>query len=94
MYRRSEISQHRTLKTKVWVTYEDSVYDITQFIKVHPGGAEKLMMAAGGAIEPFWEMYPFHKKDNVKDLLVQYKIGMLHPNDIIKKSDLTDFSDI
>jgi sulfite oxidase len=66
VYRRAEISKHRTLANKVWVSYEDGVYDITQFLKVHPGGAEKLMMAAGGAIEPFWEMYPFHKKDTVK----------------------------
>ena len=82
------------MATKVWVTYEDGVYDITQFIKVHPGGAEKLMMAAGGAIEPFWEMYPFHKKDTIKELLVPYIIGKLHPEDILKKSDLADFSDI
>jgi len=94
VYRRAEVSKHRTLASKVWVTYEDSVYDITQFIKVHPGGAEKLMMAAGGAIEPFWEMYPFHKTSTVKELLVPYKIGQLHPDDILKKSDLADFSDI
>jgi sulfite oxidase len=75
VFRRVEIAKHRTFATKVWVSYEDSVYDISDFIKVHPGGAEKLMMAAGGAIEPFWEMYPFHKKDAVKELLVPYKIG-------------------
>jgi sulfite oxidase len=45
------------------------VYDITEFLKVHPGGADKLMMAAGGPIEAFWEMYKFHKKDNIYSML-------------------------
>lgn len=52
------------------------------------------MMAAGGPIESFWEMYPFHKKDQVKNLLVPYKIGQLHPDDIVKEKDLVDFSDM
>ena len=68
----------------MWVTYLDGVYDITDFLNVHPGGSEKLMLAAGGAIEPFWEMYPFHKKDSVKQLLSPYRIGNLHPDDILK----------
>ena len=36
------------------MSYEEGVYDITEFLKVHPGGADKIMMAAGGAIDPFW----------------------------------------
>ena len=52
------------------------------------------MMAAGGAIDPFWEMYPFHKNDSVKSLLRQYRIGTLHPDDRIKPEDLVDFSDM
>jgi sulfite oxidase len=41
-------------------------------LKIHPGGSDKIKMAAGGAIEPFWEMYPFHKKDEIKKLLTPY----------------------
>lgn len=93
-YRKIDLQKHRRIQDRVWVSYEDSVYDITEFIKVHPGGTEKLMMAAGGPIESFWEMYPFHKKESVKKLLVPYKIGHLHKDDIIKKKDLTDFSDM
>jgi hypothetical protein len=39
------------------------------------------MMAAGGAIDPFWQQYPFHKVDSVKDLLKKYRIGNLHIDD-------------
>ena len=93
-YRSKDVQKHRRIQDRVWVSYEDGVYDITDFIKVHPGGAEKLMMAAGGPIESFWEMYPFHKKDSVKKLLVPYKIGHLHPEDQQKKSNLVDFSEM
>ena len=93
-YRSKDVQKHRRIQDRVWVSYEDGVYDITDFIKVHPGGAEKLMMAAGGPIESFWEMYPFHKKDSVKKLLVPYKIGHLHPDDQQKKSNLVDFSEM
>jgi sulfite oxidase len=83
IYRRVDVQKHRRIQDRVWVSYQDSVYDITDFLKVHPGGTEKLMMAAGGPIESFWEMYPFHKKDTVKNLLVPYKIGHLHKDDIV-----------
>jgi sulfite oxidase len=51
-------------------------------------------MAAGGPIEPFWEMYTFHKEDKVKKLLEQYKIGILHPDDVLSLKDLPDFSEL
>jgi len=39
---------------KVWVTFKDGVYDLTTFAKNHPGGSDKLYMAKGGPVEPFW----------------------------------------
>jgi sulfite oxidase len=53
-YRRSEVYKHRRAAAGVWVTYGDGVYDITEFLKIHPGGADKVMLAAGGPLEPFW----------------------------------------
>jgi hypothetical protein len=32
----------------IWMTYGGVVYDVTDFIPNHPGGDEKIMMAAGG----------------------------------------------
>jgi hypothetical protein len=31
----------------VWMSYGGVVYDVTDFIRNHPGGSEKIMMAAG-----------------------------------------------
>lgn len=91
---RREVSGHYTHENKIWVTYKDGVYDITDFIKVHPGGESKLMMAAGGAIEPFWEQYSFHKKGEVEKILENYRIGNLDPKDIIDPKDLPNFDQL
>ena len=61
------------------------MYDITDFIKVHPGGSEKILLGAGGNLEPFFAFYPFHVKDHVQNILAKYKIGELHPDDRIKE---------
>lgn len=39
---------------RIWMTYGGYVYDVTEFIVNHPGGSEKIMLGAGGAIEPYW----------------------------------------
>lgn len=72
------------------MTYKDGVYDLTEFCKVHPGGGEKLIMAKGGPIEPWWNMYGFHKKEGIEGLLPQYKIGILHVDDRVDEKSLPD----
>jgi cytochrome b involved in lipid metabolism len=36
-FKQSIVSKHKTKETGVWVTYNGSVYDITEFIAIHPG---------------------------------------------------------
>ncbi len=59
------------------MTYKDGVYDVTDFLDMHPGGAQRLMLAAGGAIDPFWAMYAQHNTDEVRQMLEGYRIGKL-----------------
>lgn len=39
IYTREEVAKHRTPQDRVWVTFKDGVYDITDFVEMHPGGA-------------------------------------------------------
>merc|ERR1712212_1391967 len=65
-----------------WVTFKDGVYDITDFIDLHPG-ATKLLMAAGGSVEPFWATYAVHQNNPlVAWRLEQYRIGNLSASDV------------
>lgn len=81
VYSRHEVSEKRTLETGFWVIYGHNVYDITDFISSHPGGSEKIVLAAGGNLEPFWDLYAIHKKQEVLDILKEYHIGELREED-------------
>lgn len=44
-YTPDDVALHRTAESRIWVTYKDGVYDITDFVASHPGGAQKIMLA-------------------------------------------------
>jgi len=84
VYKRDEVSTHTTKETGIWVTYKDGVYDITNFIINHPGG-DKIMLAAGKAIDPFWRVYQQHEnRGNASKLLEDMLIGKLDPDDVVQ----------
>ncbi len=78
-YTRDEISTHNSLDKKVYVSYKDSVYDITEFIPNHPGGVDKIMLAAGKDLQPYWKVYKQHTNNPsiLKDILEPLKIGLV-----------------
>ncbi|KAK0146010.1 Sulfite oxidase, mitochondrial [Merluccius polli] len=80
VFSQEEVAKHASLEAGVWVTYRGSVYDITEFVAMHPGG-DKILLAAGGALEPFWALYAVHSQDHVLDILSEYKVGQLDPED-------------
>jgi cytochrome b involved in lipid metabolism len=41
-----EVAKHKT-QNDCWMVIEDCVYNLTDYLKQHPGGAQKLMMGAG-----------------------------------------------
>lgn len=82
VYRASEVAKHKDAASRVWVTYKDGVYDVTDFIALHPGGSNRIMLAAGSAVDPFWSLYAQHQKEYVQELLHKYLIGKLHPDDV------------
>ncbi|XP_007953290.1 sulfite oxidase, mitochondrial [Orycteropus afer afer] len=86
IYTREEVSSHRSPKTGIWVTLGHEVFDVTEFVDLHPGGPSKLMLAAGGPLEPFWALYAVHNQPQVREILAQYKIGELNPEDKVSPS--------
>lgn len=69
-YTASDVAMHDTLEKKIWVCYKSGVYDITKFVSKHPGG-DKILMAAGGSLEPFWELFAVHKNPQVRKVLIK-----------------------
>lgn len=76
--RKDEVAQHKN-KSSCWVILHDKVYDVSKFLDEHPGGEEVLLEQGGkDATENFEDVG--HSTD-ARDLLPQYLIGELHPDD-------------
>lgn len=90
---KAEVGTRDNPSKSVWVTYGNGVYDITSFIDHHPG-AKNILMAAGGSIEPFWDIYAVHKGNaEVYELLEKYRVGNLREEDVAENKSLTDSTD-
>ncbi|PSN45459.1 putative sulfite oxidase, partial [Blattella germanica] len=76
IYTMVDVSKHASKSDRIWVTYGQGVYDITDFVEQHPGG-DKILMAAGGSLEPFWLLYAVHKNPTVFKMLEEWRIGNL-----------------
>ena len=90
MFSRDEVALHNSKGNRIWVTYKDGVYDITEFIASHPGGPQKIMLAAGGALEPYWALYAQHQTQHVLELLSEYRIGSLSAEEASEVVDVKD----
>ncbi|TNN81300.1 Sulfite oxidase, mitochondrial [Liparis tanakae] len=87
IFSQEEVTRHRSLEDGVWVTYKGGVYDITAFVAMHPGG-DKILLAAGGALEPFWALYAVHNQEHVLEMLSEYKVGELSAEDLKKQKTI------
>ncbi|KAL3117145.1 hypothetical protein niasHT_007548 [Heterodera trifolii] len=76
-----EVRRHGKDAERIWVIFQQGVYDVTEFIANHPGG-DRILLAAGASIEPFWAVYPQHKTDEVMEILEEMRIGSLKLEDL------------
>mmetsp|Transcript_71369 Transcript_71369/g.83031 ORF Transcript_71369/g.83031 Transcript_71369/m.83031 type:complete len:575 (-) Transcript_71369:195-1919(-) len=77
-YTEQDVAAHRTIKAStsdVWVRYKCGVYDVSEFIRQHPGGVKRIMLAAGDSIERFWRQFTIHQEDSVRSILERHRIG-------------------
>uniref|UniRef100_A0A090CN83 Nitrate reductase [NADPH] n=1 Tax=Podospora anserina (strain S / ATCC MYA-4624 / DSM 980 / FGSC 10383) TaxID=515849 RepID=A0A090CN83_PODAN len=82
LYHLSEIHQsHGPTSPEPWVTLNNKVYNITSWLPAHPGG-DVILRAAGGSLEPYWEIFTIHNSPHVKEILEEYLIGYIHPSDL------------
>lgn len=83
--RRDEVKKHSSEATGIWATHNDGVFDLTSFIANHPGGRDKLLLAAGKDLSELWQQPPYrlhYRSPLVFELLNEYRIGTLHPDDV------------
>lgn len=91
VFTREQVAKHGKGSERIWVTYKNNVYDITEFIDSHPGG-EKILLAAGSAVDPFWQIYAKHKDSGVLQILEEFRIGRLDEDSVNKEQQDDSFS--
>ena len=70
----------RSNTSPLLLTWQEGVYDVTDFVANHPGGTEKILMASGGAVDAFWQLYPQHYASAAAlAVLTRYRVGTLAP---------------
>jgi sulfite oxidase len=77
-FKPEEVAKHNK-SNDMWVSYKNKVYNVTDFVKYHPGGSDKIMEAAGKPLEPYWNLYKQHNNE-VEGLLKDYYVGDLIPD--------------
>ena len=83
----SEVLSHNT-KDDCWIIINNSIYNVTDFLKEHPGGGDVILDFAGkDATEAFADIG--HSKDAI-EMLPDYLIGTLPEDEIKKQSDKKD----
>jgi len=81
VFTREEIATHNSEENGVWIVVKGEVYDMTEFVEAHPGGKEKILLAAGSNVEPYWNIYRQHYKQAVENILKNYHIGTTNPEE-------------
>lgn len=87
MYTMDDVAAHDSTATGIWVSYEDRVLDVTNFVQEHPGGYDMIMQAAGGPVDYYWAYWARHlNSKKVQPEIEKYTIGRLSDWDGIKVS--------
>ncbi|KAJ3210411.1 fatty acid alpha-hydroxylase [Entophlyctis luteolus] len=86
----AQVQEHRTAKS-VWITYKGKVYDVTNFISDHPGGADLILQHGGTDVEEIMKDNDSHRHSEAAyEMLQEYCIGVLdNINDAISSLSKT-----
>lgn len=71
----SDVAKHKNAKS-CWITMNGRIYDVTPFLKQHPGGAQMLLMYGGKDATTAFNAVHTHTS-YAKDILKQFHIGYL-----------------
>ncbi|PYH95375.1 cytochrome b5-like heme binding domain-containing protein [Aspergillus ellipticus CBS 707.79] len=69
----ADVASHNSPDKGLYIIIDNNVYDVTQFVDEHPGGAKILKRVAGkDASKQFWK---YHNESVLKKYTPKLKIG-------------------
>lgn len=77
LYDASEVVLHTTPQAGQWFTVNGEVYDVTEFLHLHPGGPRILVENLGIDATREYEAVVHHEHSEIDAMLAMYKIGSI-----------------
>ncbi len=74
IYGRLDVAQHHK-PDDYWVVIDGHVYDLTDYLKIHPGGREIMLAYASQDVTSFFHSIPEHNKPRMIKMMQRYLIG-------------------
>jgi len=81
-----EVRQLAEITGKILIVYQDDVFDVTNYLKDHPGGKEILLLANGKVVDKIFDKYHYPLGDAPK-IMKKFKIGSLRPDWFLKQKE-------
>ncbi|QKF93574.1 cytochrome b5-like protein [Fadolivirus algeromassiliense] len=79
-YTLDEIATHNTEKS-LWLIVNDYIYDVTEFINHHPGGAKPFLNGAGKDVTTYFNNVKKHgKSETLPDFMKTLCVGKVKPS--------------
>lgn len=72
----ADVAEQNTFSS-AWVIFRDCVYDITEYLQMHPGGPKILLDKAGRDMTTDFEITHGMENSRIESILESYKIGRL-----------------
>ncbi|MFE6158290.1 cytochrome b5 domain-containing protein [Streptomyces sp. NPDC056486] len=73
----SELLRHDHTASRRWISFHDEVFDVTTFLRRHPGGAGPLVNYLGTDVTEIFEHIAHDRDDGVTALLNRMRIGVV-----------------
>ena len=86
----AEIKKHNT-EEDCWIIVKDRVYDATQYLELHPGGMESILINSDG-IDATEDFFAIHSSKAIK-MLEKYYIGDLDKASVTKEDVIEELVD-
>lgn len=78
-YTLAQVKKHNN-KGSCWVVIHGNVYDLTKFLKEHPGGQEGILEKAGTDATHAFDVVGHSK--HATEMLEKFKVGMLFASEL------------
>lgn len=83
--RLSEIARHNNAANGYWIVIDDEVYDVTEFVHLHPGGDTLVLNCAGSDATREYRTIRHHQDPGIQAMLSMYKIGYVEKPDLAQR---------